>query len=66
MVEPRKVGTIAEFDELLRGEDDRVVMVQFTAGWCPLTNVFRPFIATMSLENDKYLLVQVNIEDSPV
>jgi len=65
-MEIRQIHSITEFEHILREADDKIVMVEFTASWCPLTSVFRPFIATMSAEFDKYVLAQVNIEEAQV
>ena len=60
---PAQLATKAEFDEALKS--DKLVVVDFTATWCPPCQMIAPKFAALAEElGDSALLVKVDVDEN--
>merc|ERR1719487_836128 len=60
---PKELATKAEFDETLKS--DKLVVVYFTATWCPPCQMIAPKFAALAEElGDAAVLVKVDVDDN--
>ena len=59
----RMLATKAEFDEVLKG--DKLVVVDFTASWCPPCQMIAPKFAELAeTVKDHAVLVKVDVDEN--
>ena len=58
----REVKTMDEFNELLK--EDKLVVVDFTASWCPPCQMIKPKFEQLSTEVTDAVLVKVDVDEA--
>jgi len=62
----RELVTLAEFEEVLNSNANKLVVVDFTATWCPPCQMIAPVIETLSHDFPDVVFVKVDVDTNNV